>query len=153
MDPVRANQDARKLYQAGEGRLGTDESTFNAVLASQNYAQLRLVFDEYQKVKGHSIEKAIESEFSGDIKDGLIALCYIVRNKAAFFAKLLFESMKGLGTRDNDLIRIVVSRCEVDMADIRQAFQGMFHKSLEDFIAGDCSGAYKEALITLVKGN
>ncbi|KAL6726704.1 hypothetical protein Aduo_008647 [Ancylostoma duodenale] len=152
-DGLRANQDARKLYSAGERRLGTDESCFNQILASQNFSQLRLVFAEYEKVTKHSIEKAIESEFSGDIRDGLLAVCAVVRNRPAYFAKLLYESMKGLGTRDNDLIRLVVSRCENDMVDIRGQFQAMYKTSLENMIKGDCSGAYKDGLIALVNGN
>ncbi|EPB69615.1 Annexin [Ancylostoma ceylanicum] len=152
-DGLRANQDARKLYSAGERRLGTDESCFNQILASQNFNQLRMVFDEYQKVTKHSIEKAIESEFSGDIRDCLLAVCAVVRNRPAYFAKLLYESMKGLGTRDNDLIRLVVSRCEYDMVDIRGQFQAMYKTSLENMIKGDCSGAYKDGLIALVNGN
>ncbi|KAK6743399.1 hypothetical protein RB195_010575 [Necator americanus] len=152
-DHLRANQDARKLYSAGERRLGTDESCFNQILASQNFNQLRLVFDEYEKVTKHSIEKAIESEFSGDIRDGLLAVVAVVRNRPAYFAKLLHESMKGFGTRDNDLIRLVVSRCEYDMVDIRGQFQAMYKTSLENMIKGDCSGAYKDGLIALVNGN
>uniref|UniRef100_F1KZ37 Annexin n=1 Tax=Ascaris suum TaxID=6253 RepID=F1KZ37_ASCSU len=153
VDPLKANQDARALYRAGEQRLGTDESCFNAILAAQNYAQLRLVFQEYQKVSKHTIEKAIEAEFSGDIKDGLLAIVACVQNKPAYFAKLLYESMVGLGTRDNDLIRLVVTRSEVDLADVRQQFQQLYKKSLESMIKGDCSGAYKDGLIALVKGN
>lgn len=94
-DALRANQDARRLYQAGEKRLGTDESTFNAILASQNFAQLRMVFEEYQKVSNHPIEKAIDAEFSGDVRDGLLAVIAVVRNRPAYFAKLLHDSMKG----------------------------------------------------------
>nr|ACZ13330.1 annexin [Bursaphelenchus xylophilus] len=115
-DPLRANQDARKLYKAGEQRLGTDESAFNAILASQNYAQLRMVFDEYQKTCGHSIDQAIASEFSGDIRDGLQAVIKSIRNRPGYFAELLYNAMKGMGTRDGDLIRIVVSRSEIDLA-------------------------------------
>ncbi|EGT34773.1 CBN-NEX-2 protein [Caenorhabditis brenneri] len=152
-DPLRANQDARRLYQAGEKRLGTDESTFNAILASQNFNQLRMVFEEYQKVSNHSIEKAIEAEFSGDVRDGLLAVIAVVRNRPAYFAKLLHDSMKGLGTRDNDLIRLCVTRAEYDMADIRNMFQQLYRTSLENMIKGDCSGAYKEGLIALVNGN
>uniref|UniRef100_A0A1I7TMH8 Annexin n=1 Tax=Caenorhabditis tropicalis TaxID=1561998 RepID=A0A1I7TMH8_9PELO len=152
-DALRANQDARRLYQAGEKRLGTDESTFNAILASQNFNQLRMVFEEYQKVSNHSIEKAIEAEFSGDVRDGLLAVIAVVRNRPAYFAKLLHDSMKGLGTRDNDLIRLCVTRAEYDMADIRNMFQQLYRTSLENMIKGDCSGAYKEGLIALVNGN
>ncbi|XGW13597.1 hypothetical protein V3C99_000152 [Haemonchus contortus] len=152
-DPLRANQDARKLYSAGERRLGTDESCFNAILASNNFNQLRLIFDEYQKVTNHSIEKAIEAEFSGDVKDGLLAVIAVARNRPAYFAKLLYESMKGFGTRDSDLIRLVVTRCEYDMVDIRSAFQAMYKTTLENMIKGDCSGAYKDGLIALVTGN
>ena len=152
-DPLRANQDARNLYRAGERRLGTDESCFNAILASQNMYQLRLVFDEYQKVANHGIEKAIESEFSGDIRDGLLAVVKSIRYRPAYFAELLYNSMKGLGTRDNDLIRIIVTRAEIDLRDIQQSYHQLYKTSLESAISGDCSGSYKEGLLTLVKGN
>lgn len=151
-DPVRANQDAHKLYRAGEGRLGTDESTFNSILAAQNYNQLRMILNEYQKVSGHSIEQAIVAEFSGDIKDGLLAIVKSIRNRPAFFAELLYNSMRGIGTRDTDLIRLIVTRSEIDLADIRAAYQQLYGVSLEQAIASDCSGAYKEGLIAIVKG-
>uniref|UniRef100_A0A2K6VL98 Annexin n=4 Tax=Onchocerca TaxID=6281 RepID=A0A2K6VL98_ONCVO len=152
-DTLRANQDAKRLYKAGEQRLGTDESCFNAILASQNYAQLRLVFQEYQKITNHTIEKAIEAEFSGDVKDGLLAIVACAQNKPAYFATLLYNSMVGFGTRDNDLIRLIVTRSEIDLADVRQEFERKYKKSLESFIKGDCSGAYKDGLIALVRGN
>ena len=35
------------------------------------------------------------------------------RDRPAFFADKLYKSMKGAGTADNTLIRLIVSRCEV----------------------------------------
>ena len=55
--------------------------------------------------------------------------------------------------QDHQLIRCVVSRCEIDMVQIKTEFQRMYGKTLESFIAGDTSGKYKDALITLVRGN
>lgn len=47
---------------------------FNAILCAQNPHQLKLVFQEYQKLVGHDIEITIDKEFSGDIKNGLLTI-------------------------------------------------------------------------------
>lgn len=51
----------------GEGKWGTDEETFVLLLAHEPFHQLRVIFDEYRKVSGKTIEQAIKSEFSGDL--------------------------------------------------------------------------------------
>ena len=61
-----------------------------------------------------------------------------VRSKAAFFAERLHDSMAGMGTKDKALIRIMVTRCEVDMVDIKNAFQAKYGKTLESFISVSC---------------
>lgn len=42
--------------------------------------------------------------------------------------------LQGAGTDDNTLIRVMVSRSEVDMLDIRAAFRRMFACSLHSMI-------------------
>lgn len=41
---------------------------------------------------------------------------------------------QGLGTTDSVLMRIMVSRAEIDMQDIKENFQKMYGKSLHSFI-------------------
>jgi hypothetical protein len=57
-----------------------------------------------------------------------------IKNKVVQYAKTLYESMKGLGTNDLSLTRTVVSRCEVDMVQIKAEFQRAYNQSLGQFI-------------------
>lgn len=68
---------------------------------------------------GHSLEKAIKKEFSGDIMEGLIAIYRCVTNKAEYFASRLHKSMAGIGTNDKQLIRVIITRCEVSSKILR----------------------------------
>ncbi|XP_039960506.1 annexin B11 isoform X1 [Bactrocera tryoni] len=150
IDPVAAQSDARELLKAGELRVGTDESMFNMILCQRNYQQLRLIFQEYEKMTGHTLEKAVRKEFSGDIMEGLIAIYKCVTNKTEYFASRLHKSMAGIGTNDKQLIRVVITRSEIDLADIKAQFERIYGKSLKSWIKGDTSGHYKHALYALV---
>jgi hypothetical protein len=57
-----------------------------------------------------------------------------VRNCSEFFADRLYNSMAGAGTNDRTLIRIIVTRAEFDLGDIKTIFQSKYKKSLASFI-------------------
>uniref|UniRef100_A0AAY4A7A6 Annexin n=1 Tax=Denticeps clupeoides TaxID=299321 RepID=A0AAY4A7A6_9TELE len=142
-----------KLYAAGENKVGTDESQFNAILCARSKPHLRAVFNEYQHMCGKDIEKSICSEMSGNLESGMVAVVKCIKNTPVYFAERLHKAMHGAGTKDKTLIRIMVSRSEVDMLDIRQEFLRMYGKSLYTAISGDTSGDYKKLLLKLCGGS
>lgn len=64
----------------------------------------------------------------------MFALVECVRSPPTFFAKRLYNSMDGLGTDDNTLIRIIVSRAEIDLGHIKDEFERIYEKTLESFV-------------------
>uniref|UniRef100_A0A669BSI7 Annexin n=1 Tax=Oreochromis niloticus TaxID=8128 RepID=A0A669BSI7_ORENI len=153
VDISLAKQDAQKLYAAGENKVGTDESQFNAILCARSKPHLRAVFQEYQHMCGKDIEKSICREMSGNLESGMVAVVKCIKNTPAYFAERLNKAMKGAGTKDTTLIRIMVSRSEVDMLDIRQEYLKTYGKSLYTDISGDTSGDYKKLLLKLCGGS
>ncbi|XP_030744646.1 annexin A6 isoform X2 [Echinops telfairi] len=146
-------QDVQDLYQAGELKWGTDEAQFIYILGNRSKQHLRLVFDEYLKTTGKPIEASIRGELSGDFEKLMLAVVKCIRSTPEYFAERLFKAMKGLGTRDNTLIRIMVSRSELDMLDIREIFRTKYEKSLYSMIKNDTSGDYKKTLLKLCGGD
>lgn len=53
-----------------------------------------------------------------------------VQSPPAFFAECLYHAMKGMGTDDGTLIRIIVSRSEIDLGDIKKEFERKYDRTL-----------------------
>uniref|UniRef100_A0A4W4FUC6 Annexin n=1 Tax=Electrophorus electricus TaxID=8005 RepID=A0A4W4FUC6_ELEEL len=139
----------QEMYDAGEARWGTDEDKFLTILCIRNRSHLLRVFQEYLRIAGRDIEDSIKREMSGNLEEIFLAIVRCVKSKPAFFAERLHKSMKGLGTTDSILIRVMVSRCEIDMLDIKTEFLKMYGKTLHSFIKGDTSGHYGKILLEL----
>ncbi|CAD7673511.1 unnamed protein product [Nyctereutes procyonoides] len=105
---------AQHLYQAGEGRLGTDESCFNMILATRSFPQ----------VANQDLLSSVAREFSGNVESDLKTI-------------LFYYSMKGAGTDDSTLVRIMV-------------FSQMYQKTLGTMSASDTSGDYRKLLLAIV---
>uniref|UniRef100_A0A8C6WZP7 Annexin n=1 Tax=Neogobius melanostomus TaxID=47308 RepID=A0A8C6WZP7_9GOBI len=117
------DSDARTLYEAGEGRKGTDCSAFVEILTTRSAPHLRRVFERYSKYSKVDVAKAINLEMKGDIESCLTAVVKCAGSRPAFFAEKLYLAMKGKGTRKHILTRIMVSRSEIDMKKIKEEYK------------------------------
>lgn len=154
VDYSRVEEDAQKLFDAGAAQLGTEEAEINSILCVRSYDHLRAVFDKYEELsEGTSIEDAIKSETSSDLQDGFLSIIQCAKDKQKYFATRLMKAMEGCGTDDSDLIRLIVTRSEIDLADIKDEFVNMYEKPLEEWIESECGGDYKRMLLALVQGN
>ena len=140
---------AKELFDAGEGKWGTDESVFNKIFTLSSPMELALISRHYHKLSGKTILEAIKKEFSGDMQKLLTTIVYAIISPSEYFATRVNKAIKGWGTNDNLLIRVLVTRDEIDMPQIKQYYKQLYGKDMLTDIKNDCSGDYQKLLIEL----
>ena len=132
VDQNICNVEAQQLYAGGQGRWGTDEGIFTKIFASRSNMELCTIANYYQQMSGRNILDAIESEFSGDVKKLFKAIFHQAINTADYFATRLKEACS-LGAPNRDkMIRIIISRSEVDLTQIKQCYFNRYKINLID---------------------
>lgn len=150
-DERAAFHDAEALFEAGEKSAIVQSHEFNRVFMLSSPAQLRAVADAYTRVSNLPLAEVLSKKVSGDFgKTLIVILMQATTGLAEYFADRLYKAMKGAGTDDVTLVRVVVTRREKEMPAIREAFLRRHGKTLGKMIAGDCSGEYRDLLLRLV---
>ncbi|KAM3176682.1 hypothetical protein ACTXT7_006033 [Hymenolepis weldensis] len=171
IDKRAAEMDAQKLYDAGEKKLGTDEETFINILCTRGPWQLAAIAKAYEKISDKRLIEAIKHNYcnhfdniaknpsryyQGKINPNQTFTVLSFKPVAAnintpmAFAALLEESMRGAGTNDNQLMRIIVWRSEVDMKEIKNCYLARYNRELVDDVKDDTSGDYEALLCRLL---
>lgn len=153
VDTKKAKEDAKTLYNAGEKKWGTDESKFIEILCQRSIPQLRQTLVEYKNISGKTLQESIEREMSGELEELLVAVVKCVKSVPAYFAERLYKCMKGGGTDEATLNRIMVSRSEIDLLDIRAEFKKLYEYSLLSAIKSDLSGEHGDCMKAVCAGD
>jgi len=150
-----AKSDAQRLYDAGEGQWGTDEKIFNQIFALRSFRQLRLTFLYYRKLSGNLIFEALDKELSGKLRSAFMTIAQYVKDPITYFAEMLYTSMKGMGTNDQVLIRVILTRCEIDLETVKERYNKLHGSdaNLVKRIKKETSGDYERILVALATGN
>ena len=138
-----------RLYKAGEKRWGTDEKVFYEILTKASPAEIKMINKIYTQKYNHDLVKAIENEFSGIVRRLLKTIVRVSLDPVEYYARRINFAIKGLGTKDTLLIRILVTRDEIDMPQIREAYKRIFKKDMIKDIEDDTSGDYRKLLVEL----
>ncbi|KAM7535359.1 hypothetical protein Aperf_G00000097499 [Anoplocephala perfoliata] len=142
--------DADSLYKSGEGRSGNEEAKFTEVLGSRSFPHIKETAKVYADRYKKTLTEAINGKTSGNYRDTLNAIVANAENPVELQAKWIHDSMAGSRTHDDDLTRLILSRAETDLGDIKSAYQRMTKKPLVDDIKCHTFGNYRDMLAAIV---
>ena len=140
---------AKELYDAGEAKKGTDNEVFYKILTQLSAWEIIAVNKEYINLTGHDLIEGVDKEFKGNIKKSLKTIIYSIINPSEYFATRVKDAIKGFGSNDNLLMRILISRDEIDMPQIKSAYQKLYGKDMVKDIISDISGDYQKLMVEL----
>lgn len=147
---VEANVD--RLQQATEGtKLGTNQDQVCQLMAYCSNGMIRAINQRYQAKYRRSLDDLFGKHFSGHMKDALRLMAARAVDPIKADADQLEESMRGMGTKDEQLVTRVV-RAHWDKNHMRQvkiAYQKFHGRDLVQRISGETSGDYKRLLVAL----
>lgn len=141
VDGGKVAADAQKLYES------PTEVNFTYILGNSSHAHNLAIRDVFQQRYGKSIVDVIKKQFSGNFEDLLVLL---VTPRAEYFAERAYKAMKGMGTDDEALIRIITTRHGVDLPAIKQVFLQRYHKSLYEWVKSETSGDYRKIMLAVI---
>ena len=141
--------DSEILKKNKESSWFDDQKIFDNIFAKKSPEELVIIARYYFKKTGTALCDVINKKFSGKNKNVMNEILYNIINPSEMFADKINSALKGLGTDTNTLNRILATRNEIDMIDIREIYFIKYNKKLVDAIKADTSGDYQTLCVYL----
>ncbi|KDP27364.1 hypothetical protein JCGZ_20188 [Jatropha curcas] len=144
-----AKSEAKILHEKISKKAFSAEE-LTSILSTRSKAQINATLNCYNDQFGNSINKDLRSKENEEYLALLRATIKCLKCPEKYFEKVLRLSMKGIGTDEETLTRVVVTRADVDMKRIKEEYYKRNSVTLEDAIKGDTSFDYAKMLLTLI---
>ncbi|KAL5562899.1 hypothetical protein UlMin_032646, partial [Ulmus minor] len=120
------------------------------ILSTRSKAQLNATLNHYNDQFGNAINKDLKADPNDDYLAFLRATIKCLTYPEKYFEKVVRLAIKGLGTDEEALTRVMVTRAEVDMKRIIEEYYRRNSVPLDSAIQGDTSGDYERMLLALI---
>ena len=148
-DKGKCEKLAQLLIDVGEPNWAGDENVFKEVFIQSSPEELVLIGRFYLKKSGNNMLDVIDQKVSGKNKTLLREVLFNNIIPQELYAEKVYLAIKGLGTNNTLLNRVLVARNEIDMDDIRDFYQTKYNVSMREDIMGDTSGIYQTLCLVL----
>ncbi|OEL30965.1 Annexin D3 [Dichanthelium oligosanthes] len=145
-----AKLEATQLSEAiREKQLRSDEVV--RIISTRSKSQLRATFQQYKEDHGTDIGEDINSHCSSSQLGRMLkSAVWCLASPEKHFAQVIRYSILGLGTYEDILTRVIVSRAEIDMKQIKEEYRARYKSAVAPDVAGDTSFGYRDMLLALV---
>jgi annexin A7/11 len=128
--PEQIEEDVQALYDAGQGKIGTDEGKFVDILTNNNREYCFALGEAYAQAHGKRLDLVIKSEMGGYLKQ---CLQYRVRPAGEILAEKINDALDGINNNDR-VIRLVVTNKHSYLPEANVHFLSKFGKTLPRFL-------------------
>ncbi|XP_058745659.1 annexin-like protein RJ4 isoform X1 [Vicia villosa] len=149
INPKLAKTEADILHESIKEKKGSYEEAIR-ILTTRSKTQLLATFNRYKDDHGTSITKKLLDNASDDFHKALHTAIRCISDHKKYYEKVLRGALKRIGTDEDGLTRVVVTRAEKDLKDIKEVYYKRNSVHLEDAIAKEISGDYKKFILTLL---
>uniref|UniRef100_A0A0K0EKV9 Annexin n=1 Tax=Strongyloides stercoralis TaxID=6248 RepID=A0A0K0EKV9_STRER len=144
-------EDVSRLYSNGKGiHKLEDEKFFLDILYKRSFEHINIVINKYQNSIHKDIIRIIKEWFYGDLKDMLLMFFDYVNSPSYYFSKLLKNYLEEFEDHENEIIRILINRAEIDLETIQQEFNENNPKTLEHLLSSSSIGSLRQIFLTML---
>ncbi|KAL9386360.1 hypothetical protein Peur_019484 [Populus x canadensis] len=143
------NSEADILHDAIKEKAFNHEDVIR-ILTTRSKAQLMATFNRYRDDHGSSITKDLLDEPADEFKTVLRTAIRCLNDHRKYYEKILRNAIKKVGTDEDALTRVIVTRAEKDLNDIKEIYYKRNSVPLDQAVAKDTSGDYKAFLLALL---
>lgn len=144
-----AKSEAKTVHQKICDKAYNDEDLIR-ILTTRSKAQLNATLNHYNNQFGNAVTKDLKADPEDEYLKFLRSTIKCLTVPEKYYEKVLRLAINKLGTDERALTRVVVTRAEVDLHRIAEAYQKRNSVPLDIAIAGDTSGDYEKMLLALM---
>jgi len=148
-DNQKCEKLANLLIDVGEPNWAGDENIFKEVFIQSSPEELVMIGRFYLKRSGNNMLDVIDQKVSGKNKTLLREVLFNNIIPQELYAEKVYLAIKGLGTNNTLLNRVLISRSEIDMDEINEFYQQKYNVTMKEDIIGDTSGIYQKLCLHL----